>query len=68
MMTEAVAQLEDLPPEYVAFDEGRFIYGWMVAMAAIATCAVGLRFWARKAGGAGLRPDDWLVIASLVGL
>lgn len=59
--------LEDFAPEYVAFDQGKVIYSSMAIMTAMATCAVGLRFWARKERCAGLRLDDWLILAALVG-
>ncbi|RYP17973.1 hypothetical protein DL765_004192 [Monosporascus sp. GIB2] len=63
----ALPRLEDLPPEYVAHDEGRMVYGCMAAMTALATSVVVLRLWARKERGAAIQLDDWLIIASLVG-
>lgn len=65
-MAETLEKLEGLPHEYVAFDEGRMIYAWEVTMVAMATCAVALRFWARKERSAEFRLDDWLILASLV--
>lgn len=65
-MAETLEQLEGLPQEYVTFDEGRLIYAWEVTMVAMATCAVALRFWARKERSAEFRLDDWLILASLV--
>ncbi|RYO86641.1 hypothetical protein DL766_003535 [Monosporascus sp. MC13-8B] len=61
----ALPQLEDLPPEYVAHDEGRMIYSCMAAMTALATSVVVLRLWARKEKSAAIQVDDWLIIASL---
>ncbi|RYO74539.1 hypothetical protein DL764_010798 [Monosporascus ibericus] len=61
----ALPRLEDLSPEYVAHDEGRVIYGSMAAMTGLATTIVVLRLWARKARGAAIELDDWLILASL---
>lgn len=67
-MAEPLPHLEDLSPDYVGFNQGRVIYSWMAVMAAMATCAVGLRVWARRERDAELRLDDWLIFAALVGL
>ncbi|KAI1251910.1 hypothetical protein MGN70_006481 [Eutypa lata] len=64
-MAEPLPHLEDLSPDYVGFNQGRVIYSWMAVMAAMATCAVGLRVWARRERGAELRLDDWLIFAAL---
>jgi hypothetical protein len=45
----------------------RVLVGTGIAFSILPTIAVGLRFYARRIGGAKLGLDDWLMVPALVG-
>ncbi|KAI0393158.1 hypothetical protein F5Y17DRAFT_459153 [Xylariaceae sp. FL0594] len=64
-MSSQLPALPDLPPEYIAYDDGPRMAAVAVAMIVLSVVFVLLRLTSRRIQGLRLEVDDWIIIVGL---